>query len=137
MEYRFELDAKESENNRLKRRIRELESITRSAAANIGVGSGNNNATGFGNRSESPNVRSGSALRLNQEKDTEVVVESLRKVVDKLKSENERLRRGIGTGESKSTDVEKRLANERKKTEKLEEDVIDYYYYYYLNFFLF
>jgi hypothetical protein len=115
MEYRFELDAKESEISRLKRRVAELESIAKS----VGGGGGG----GFG-RSDSPSVSSRAAgARFNKERDTEAVVESLRKVADKLKAENERLKRGIGTGEGRATEVEKRLATERKRTEKLEEEV--------------
>lgn len=113
MEYRFELDAKESEISRLKRRVSELESIAKSVGG-----------VGFG-RSDSPSISSRAAgARFNKERDTDAVVESLRKVADKLKAENERLKRGIGTGEGKATEVEKRLAAERKRTEKLEEDVL-------------
>jgi hypothetical protein len=50
-------------------------------------------------------------------------VETMRKAIDKLKAENERLRRGVGTEGSKIGDVEKRLASERKKSERLEEEV--------------
>jgi hypothetical protein len=114
MEYRFELEAKETEISRLKRRLTELEAVTRSmGGAGAGAGPG---------RAESPHVRAAGS-RFNKDRDTEVVVESLRKVVDKLKAENERLKRGVGTGEGRTNDVEKRLATERKRTEKLEEDV--------------
>jgi hypothetical protein len=110
---RFELDAKESEINRLKRRVREMESITRSGGPTTV------------NRSESPDVRAAGA-RFNKDRDAEAVVESLRKVVDRLKAENERLKKGVGTTDGKTNDAEKRLVAERKKNEKLEEDVCQF-----------
>jgi hypothetical protein len=116
MEYRFEIDSKETELIRLKRRINELENITRT------IGGAGGGGGGGGGRGESPSLRTAGS-RFNKERDTEMVVESLRKVVDKLKAENERLKRGVGTGEGKTNDVEKRLVTERKRTEKLEEDV--------------
>jgi hypothetical protein len=100
----------------LKRRINELENITRT------IGGAGGGGGGGGGRGESPSLRTAGS-RFNKERDTEMVVESLRKVVDKLKAENERLKRGVGTGEGKTNDVEKRLVTERKRTEKLEEDV--------------
>ena len=72
--------------------------------------------------SPSPQARA-AGTRFNKERDAESVIEALRKVVDKLKGENERLRRGVGTGEGKAVDTEKRLATERKKSEKLEDEV--------------
>ena len=62
--------------------------------------------------------------RFDKERDTETVVETMRKAIDKLKAENDRLRRGIGTEGGKIGDAEKRLTAERKKNEKLQEEVI-------------
>lgn len=114
LELKFEIEAKESENIRLRRRLKELEGITRSNPGASGRPQTSSQTTG-GNES---------------------VIESLRKVVDKLKSENERLRRGIGvegrpqhntatpspatgTGGDKER---KLLALERKKSSRLEEE---------------
>jgi len=115
LELRFEIEAKESENIRLRRRLKELEGISRS----------NPGARGTSGRPHSSGQTTG---------ENESVIESLRKVVDKLKGENERLRRGIGVesrpqqnaaapSPATSGDKERKLlAMERKKTSRLEEE---------------
>ena len=65
--------------------------------------------------------------RFNKERDAEAVVDTMRKAIDKLKAENERLRRGVGTEGGKIGDAEKKLANERKKNEKLQEEVREHF----------
>jgi chromosome segregation ATPase len=64
-----------------------------------------------------------SATKNNREKDLEGVVEAMKRVVDKLKGENDRLRKGGGTDERKVSDAEKRAVVEKKRAEKLEEDI--------------
>lgn len=109
MELRFDVEAKEGENARLRRRVQELESMCRSMGGKVGGASEPGRVAG---------------QRFNKDRDAEAVVETMRKAIDKLKAENERLRRGVGTEGGKNSDAEKKLASERKKSERLTEEVI-------------
>jgi len=109
LELRFDVESKEGEIVRLRRRVKELEAICKHSSG--------------GTDPDMSSAPRPAGSRFNKDRDSEAVVESLRKVVDRLKAENDRLRRGIGTGEGKASDAEKKLLSERKKTEKLEDEV--------------
>lgn len=91
MESRFDLEAREQEIERLKRRNKELEQAYRNLSANIG-----SNPLGGGVRSAwtEDSTSGGGGSKNNREKDLEGVVEAMKRVVDKLKGENDRLRKG-------------------------------------------
>ena len=125
LELRFEVESKENENMRLRRRLKELESVSRAlqqqqAADGVSLKAGRPTTTG--------------KMGVTGSNGPESVIESLRKVVDKLKGENERLRRGIGVDENKqqrnstapaagSDKDRKLLALEKKKNSRLEDEV--------------
>lgn len=111
----------------MKRRVRELEV----AYKNTLSATGSNDVKGQGSKNLwGDDEGFGSGVRGKRERDLEGVVEAMKKVVDKLKSENDRLRKGVGVIPS-SSGVEARggggdmprTAAEKKKTEKLEEDL--------------
>ena len=110
---------------RLRRRVRELETAYKNAAA----ATGSSDVKGLGPKNIWGDDESfGSGVRGKRERDLEGVVEAMKKVVDKLKAENDRLRKGVGVAttasavDAKGGDVP-RLAAEKKKAEKLEEDL--------------
>ncbi len=106
---RFDIEAKSSENERLRRRIREVE-----ASSHLAHGSGNDHD----NKQE--RMVGG---RFVKDRDAEGVIEAMRKVVDKLKVENERLRKGSSSSDNRIGEYEKRLSSEKKKCEKLEQEI--------------
>ena len=127
--YSFDLEAKQQDVERLKRRVRELEVAYKNAKS----ATGSNDVKGLGSKNIwGDDEGFGSGVRGKRERDLEGVVEAMKKVVDKLKSENDRLRKGVGVIPI-STGVEARggggggdmprTAAEKKKTEKLEEDL--------------
>lgn len=127
--YSFDLEAKQQDVERLKRRVRELEVAYKNAKS----ATGSNDVKGLESKIIwGDDEGFGSGVRGKRERDLEGVVEAMKKVVDKLKSENDRLRKGVGVIPS-STGVEARggggggdmprTAAEKKKTEKLEEDL--------------
>lgn len=116
MENRFELEMKEEEILRLKRRLEEI---------------GSNSSAISSAHHSSTKASSSKELEL------EGVVDALKKVIDKLKLENDRYRRNSSTlggasgsngsisntTNSKVVDYEKRYQAEKKKSEKLESDL--------------
>ena len=124
-QHSFDLEAKQQDVDRLKRRVRELEAAYKHAVAVTG----SSDVKGLGLKNVwGDDEGFGSGVRGKRERDLEGVVEAMKKVVDKLKSENDRLRKGVGVTtstagvEAKGEDLP-RLAAEKKKAEKLEEDL--------------
>lgn len=122
LELRFEVESKEAENGRLRRRLKELESATRQYQRQASV-----------HATDRPHT-TGKLANVNSNSSPESVIESLRKVIDKLKGENERLRRGIGVEDEKKKQgltsasgvgekEKKLLAQEKKKTSRQEEEI--------------
>jgi len=118
MEIKFDLEAKDQEIERLKRRNKELEtaykSMTSMAEHNAGMSNMPKSAWTEG---------SGGGGNKDREKDLEGVVDAMKRVVDKLKAENDRLRKGTGTDDKKASEFEKKAAMEKKKADKLEDDM--------------
>lgn len=112
MEHRFDLEARTSENERLRRRLHELEAIVKSTP-------GTTKRTAWEEVSSRPGTSGGS----KKEKELEGVIDAMKRVIDKLKAENERMKKTGGPDERKATDAEKRATNEKKRADKLEEDI--------------
>jgi hypothetical protein len=130
-----------AEVDRLRRRVKELESLNRAlstaaaAAAGAATAGGGHIGmrpslaaglkTAWGDETAAPtsNSNSSSIARSKKEKELEGVVEAMKKVIDKLKAENDRLKKGGGPEERKASDAEKRAIAERKRAEKLDEEL--------------
>lgn len=124
MEHRFDLEAREQEVIRLKRRNKELEAAYRNVSQ---LGGGNKNEA-FGSPSGVKTAwteegERGAGARFNRERDLEGVVEAMKRVVDKLKTENDRLRKGGGPDERKAGEAEKKAAEQKKRADKLDEEM--------------
>jgi len=121
IEHRFDLESKDVEAERLRKRIRELENAYRSAAAASGAklssGLSALDAAGVG-----ATKGGGSSSAAQRERDLEGVIEAMKRVVDKLKAENDRLKKATG-GDAKAADAEKKLAAEKKRADKAEEEL--------------
>ena len=110
------MEAKEAEVSRLRRRVAELEELRDTLSM----------ASATGGRViawEEDQKSRGAGARFQRERDLEGVVESLRKVSDKLRVENERLRKGGGADEWKVAEAEKKAVAEKKRADKLQEEL--------------
>jgi centrosomal protein CEP290 len=110
----FDIDANAGELSRCRRRIRELETYCRELASKPGVPSGIKSA--WAEADGAPGANRG-----KREKELEGAVEALKGVVEKLKQENDRLRRGIGAGGAETNRA--KVEADRRKIEKLEEEL--------------
>lgn len=113
----FDIDANAGELSRCRRRIRELETYCRELAAKPGAPSGVKAAWA--------DIEGGpGANRGKREKELEGAVEAMKGVVEKLKQENDRLRRGIsGAGGTDSNRA--KMEADKRKIERLEEELED------------
>ncbi len=118
MEIKFDLEARDQEIERLKRRNKELETAYKSMSSMAEHNAGMSNMP----KSAWTESSSGGGNK-DREKDLEGVVDAMKRVVDKLKAENDRLRKGTGTDDKKISEFEKKAAMEKKKADKLEEDM--------------
>ena len=121
IEHRFDLESKEVEVDRLKKRVRELEAAYRAAAAATGLGG--TAGAGAGKYSSAGPGAGGGAAGAQRERDLEGVIEAMKRVVDKLKAENDRLKKGGGGDATKAAEAEKRVAAEKKRADKAEEEL--------------
>ena len=123
LEQRFDLNLKEQEVERLRRRIRELE------AANVlrGGGGGGGGGGGFGDDNgvdEGANpIARRAGKRFSRERDLEGVVDGLQRVIHKVKAENERLRAGAA-GQVKLAAAQRAAKDAREKASRLEQEVM-------------
>ena len=117
IENRFDLEAKEQEVERLRRRVKDLEGAYRSTAALQGSPSRGDTSARPGGT-----TRGGTASR--READLEGTIEAMKRVVDKLKTENERYRKAASAGDAtKVADAEKKMRSQQQRADKLEEDL--------------
>ena len=112
MELKFDLEAAAIDKQRLAGRLRDFE-----AQSQLQSGKG-------------PSRGLTGAVKGQRESELEGIVEAMKKLVDKLKAENDRLRKGgaLTTAEespsgSNMVDSSKRLAAEKRKLEKAEEEI--------------
>ncbi|CAM9286438.1 unnamed protein product, partial [Ectocarpus fasciculatus] len=113
IELTFDSETSSADIGRYRRRTQELESYCRELSSQGGKA----NSRGPG-------------ARFKRERDLEGVVEAMKVVVDKLKLENDRLRKGVvvHTQSSGGVDATNRLRNDshKKKIEALEEELASY-----------
>jgi len=115
IESKFDLEASELEIARLKRRVNELES-TYKALSSLSQGS-----TAARTNSGASVMNVGS--RGKREEELEGIVEAMKRVVDKLKAENDRLKKAdLGSDERKTGDFDRKLLSEKKRADRLEEE---------------
>lgn len=113
MEHKFDLLANDQEITRLRRRIRELESFR----VPTREGEHERSRVAWGPAAET------GAIGGKRERELEVAVETLKKVIDQLKADNSRLRHEssqANVGETK----DKKVAIEKKRADKLQEDIV-------------
>jgi len=122
VEARYEVEAREGEIRRLRRRVTELEEM-REQLINAGGGHAGEMGGREGREDSDKGASRGPGARFQRERDLEGVVEGLNRVCDKLRAENERLRKGGGPEERKIAELEKRFAAEKKRADKLEEEL--------------
>ena len=111
----------------MKRRVRELETAYKNVVTATGVLT---TKTGSGVRTAWDEEGAGGAAgRGKRERDLEGVIEAMKKIIDKVKSENDRLRKGVGAGTASGGGLSAgvgegtKAVGDKKKTEKLEEDL--------------
>lgn len=148
IESRFDLEASELEVVRLKRRVKELEAAYKALNTTVNIGGGgslhNNNigvngGIGVMNKGAGTAGKVGSSSNSRKEQELEGVVEAMKRLVDKLKAENDRLKKGSGhsvvvvpgsTTSSSSSAVavntgdaiDRKYQAEKKRAAKLEEE---------------
>ena len=115
IENRFDLESKAGEAERMRRRIRELEQAYRAAAAAAGGAKLGNLDAAFAGPSQSKGGQ--------RERDLEGVIDAMKRVVDKLKAENDRLKKGTGTDAAKGGEWEKKASAEKRRADKAEDDL--------------
>ncbi|CAM9575309.1 unnamed protein product, partial [Discosporangium mesarthrocarpum] len=120
VELRFDLEARAAEVERLRRRVAELQMAAPAAGLVPGGDSkgGGGAATGNGGRDGGRQVGG----RFKRERDLEGIVDALKRVVEKLRGENDRLRRGAAEGVVKS-EAEKVAREARRRAKELQQEV--------------
>lgn len=114
MENKFDLEAAETEAERLRRRVKELEHTYKglSALAQQGPLKGAPGAL--------PGATGGPSTG-KKEQELEGAIEAMRRVIEKLKAENDRLKKGSGGSEDRRfADLERKYQAEKKRVEQLE-----------------
>jgi chromosome segregation ATPase len=139
LENRFDLESKQNELLRLQRRLKEVEAAYQTSQA-ILTDQGNASVLGLNSKpisifaqrqlfaseiqSNIPSLVGGRNNCSKRELELENVIDALKKVVEKLRSENERLRRGgVQEDERKLIELEKKANLDKKKADKLEAEV--------------
>jgi DNA repair exonuclease SbcCD ATPase subunit len=123
MEHHFDLEAKDDEIDRLKRRVKELELAYNTATSIIPstFGAGGTGMISTGSKKPGATTLAGKSKR---EEELEGAVEAMKRVVDKMRGENDRLRRGgVQEDDRKGGEAEKRAAQEKKRADKLEVEI--------------
>ena len=117
MENQFDIAAKDQELDRLKRRLSEVDTAYKVLAKSVPT-DGTSGSSRFGDKKDG-----GKPTSARREKELEGVVEAMKKVVDKLKAENDRLRKTGAPGERRMGELEKQAASEKKRAEKFNEEI--------------
>lgn len=126
IELSFDVETVSTDIGRYRRRTQELENYCRELNADNGKASAVVRSAWGGDGIDQSDVR-GPGARFKRERDLEAVVEAMKVVVDKLKLENDRLRKGVGVNVSSAAagDTNSRLKQDaqKKKIEALEEEL--------------
>lgn len=121
--YKFDLAAQEDEKSRLRRRIYELELAMTKLSTKNNLSSGTDGGYVIPSRIITD---SGSKLNSKRERDLETTVGALRQVIDKMKTENERLRRQSSVKLDDENMMEEKIPKvvtvEKRRLLKLEEE---------------
>ena len=112
VELKFEIEQANVDKSRLTRRVGELTNALQ-AAKRLGGGRGGGEGGGDGERE--------AGGRFKRERDLEGVVDALKRVVEKLKGENERLRRGAADS-VQGAESERRAKDAMRKAQGLQEE---------------
>jgi len=112
MELKFELEQGGIDKSRMSRRVKELESALNASRRVNGSGSG---------RGEEKSGEREAGGRFKRERDLEGVVDALKRVVEKLKGENERLRRGAADS-VRSAEADRKAKDATRKAQELMEE---------------
>lgn len=144
IELQFEIEASAIEKDRLRRRVSELESFAKQAqlsSTHAPSTNPNETLTNLHQKLWGGDTGRGKLLgtlggnnSTKKELELEGVIEAMKRVVEKLRLENERLKRGIGVeaestggatpaGKKNVIDYEKKYLAEKKKNEKIEEEL--------------
>jgi chromosome segregation ATPase len=116
IESKFDLEASELEAERLTRRVKELEHAYKSLSALTQQGPLKGAAAGMPGAAPGASMGGG-----KKEQELEGTIEAMRRVIEKLKAENDRLKKGSGGSEDRRfTDLERKYQVERKRVEQLE-----------------
>ena len=115
MQLRFEIEQGAIDKGRTQRRLKELESAL-SASRRVATQGGG----GGGNNADSNNEREAGG-RFKRERDLEGVVDALKRVVEKLKGENERLRRGAADS-VRSAESDRKARDAMRKASEVQEE---------------
>ena len=116
IESRFDLEASDLEVERLKRRVKELESAYKglSSITQLGTPRGYS-GTASGGVNTGPKGK--------KEEELEGALETMKRIVDKLKTENDRLKKGgSATDERKMVEIDRKYQTEKKRADRLEEE---------------
>lgn len=132
LESKFDLEAAEGEIQRLKRRLGEMETAYRSLQTVVNSGGGSR--AGAAAAASTMDATSGNLLGSSKphaskrELELEGVIDAMKRVVEKLRAENDRLKRNIPAstaepGRTPPADLEKRYNAEKKRADKLDADL--------------
>lgn len=117
MEMRFDLEAGRVEVDRLNRRLEEIDESNK-----IKAGSSNRkDGTGKPSNTDEKNSKK-AGERFKRERDLEGVVEALKSVVEKLKAENDRLRKGAAES-VKIAEAEKKARELKSKLNSMQQEM--------------
>ena len=126
---RFDLEARQQDVERMRKRVKELESAYKNVVAVTGANEGKG-----GTGSRTAWEEEGAGGRGKRERELEGVIEAMKKVIDKLKLENDRLRKGVGmssnvagAGAELKGDSDKKNSVDKKKSDRLEEEMKSLY----------
>jgi chromosome segregation ATPase len=127
IENRFDLEAKDAETDRLRKRVRELEAAYRTTAAAAGASGspvrGAPSSSSYGGAAGTGGG-AGKGGGSRREADLEGTIEAMKRVVDKLKSENDRFRKAASGGDgNKVAEAEKKMHAQRQRADKLDDEV--------------
>lgn len=131
LKQQFQIEQGEQEIQRLHRRLKESQANYKAAvslnSSSAGVGGAPGSASGTRRLGEvdTPHgtVLTSTGVKSKRDKEQDATIDAMRAAMEKLRTENERLKRAAPLEDHKAHDAEKRLADEKKKVEKLEEEV--------------